>query len=76
VADIPSALETWERRERPLTEHTQRWTRIYGATMFLPGAMKKAWIHLEQQVPWVAAQYVRTANHLPTGCAASEAAAL
>jgi 2-polyprenyl-6-methoxyphenol hydroxylase-like FAD-dependent oxidoreductase len=76
AADIPSALETWERRERPLTEHTQRWTRIYGATMFLPGVLKRAWIHLERQVPWVAAQYVRTANHVPTGCVASEAAAL
>ena len=31
----------WEQRERPLTEHTQLWTRIYGATMFLPKPMKK-----------------------------------
>jgi 2-polyprenyl-6-methoxyphenol hydroxylase-like FAD-dependent oxidoreductase len=74
TADLPSALDQWERRERPLTEHTQRWTRIYSATMFLPGVLKKAWIHLEQQVPWVAAQYVRTANHVPTGCVAPETA--
>jgi 2-polyprenyl-6-methoxyphenol hydroxylase-like FAD-dependent oxidoreductase len=71
---LESALAQWERRERPLTEHTQRWTRIYSATMFLPGVLKKGWIHLEQQVPWVATQYVRTANHVPTGCVAAETA--
>jgi 2-polyprenyl-6-methoxyphenol hydroxylase-like FAD-dependent oxidoreductase len=76
VQDAPSlasALDQWERRERPLTEHTQRWTRIYGTTMFLPKALKRISIRVEQQIPWVAAQYVRTANHVPTGCAASEA---
>jgi 2-polyprenyl-6-methoxyphenol hydroxylase-like FAD-dependent oxidoreductase len=66
-----SAFEQWERRERPLTEHTQRWTRIYGATMFLPQALKRMSILVERQIPWVAAQYVRTANHIPTGCATS-----
>src|SRR5262249_59172791 len=38
AADLPSALARWDRRERPLTVHTQRWTRIYGATLFLPTA--------------------------------------
>jgi 2-polyprenyl-6-methoxyphenol hydroxylase-like FAD-dependent oxidoreductase len=70
--NIESALGQWERRERPLTEHTQRWTRIYGTTMFLPEVLKKVSIRLEKQIPWVAAQYVRTANHVPTGCAASD----
>jgi len=74
AADLPSALGRWERRERPLTEHTQRWTRIYGATMLLPKALKKVSIRLEQQIPWVAAQYERTANHVPTGCAPPGAA--
>lgn len=64
---IESALVEWERRERPLTEHTQLWTRIYGATMFLPKPMKKIAILIEK-FPWVAAQYVRAANHVPTGC--------
>jgi 2-polyprenyl-6-methoxyphenol hydroxylase-like FAD-dependent oxidoreductase len=66
--DIAAALAQWERRERPLTEHTQRWTRIYGATMFLPAPLKQLAI-LVEKVPWVAAQYVRVANHVPTGCA-------
>jgi 2-polyprenyl-6-methoxyphenol hydroxylase-like FAD-dependent oxidoreductase len=66
---IESALQDWERRERPLTEHTQLWTRIYGATMFLPKPMKAVSI-LVEKLPWVAAQYVRAANHVPTGCEA------
>jgi 2-polyprenyl-6-methoxyphenol hydroxylase-like FAD-dependent oxidoreductase len=64
---IEPALDAWERRERPLTEHTQFWTRIYGATMFLPAPLKTISILIER-IPWVAAQYVRAANHVPTGC--------
>jgi hypothetical protein len=64
---IEAAMMEWERRERPLTEHTQLWTRIYGATMFLPTPAKKVSILIER-IPWVAAQYVRAANHVPTGC--------
>jgi 2-polyprenyl-6-methoxyphenol hydroxylase-like FAD-dependent oxidoreductase len=69
---IESALFNWERRERALTEHTQLWTRIYGATMFLPKPMKKVSI-LVEKLPWIAAQYVRAANHVPTGCEGSAA---
>ena len=68
--DLNSALKQWEARERPLTEHTQRWTGIYGTTMFLPKPLKKTWILIEKKIPWVGAQYVRAANHVPTGCAA------
>ncbi len=67
LRDLAQALTTWERRERPLTEHTQRWTRIYGATMFMPKPLKRVWIGIER-LPWVAAQYVKVANHVPTGC--------
>jgi len=67
ATSIEAALAEWERRERPLTEHTQLWTRIYGATMLLPKALKKIAILIEK-LPWVAAQYVCAANHVPTGC--------
>jgi hypothetical protein len=66
---LASALAAWERRERPLTEHTQLWTRIYGATMFLPKPLKRFSI-LVERIPWVARQYLRAATHVPTGCAA------
>jgi 2-polyprenyl-6-methoxyphenol hydroxylase-like FAD-dependent oxidoreductase len=70
AGDMAAALTVWERRERGLTEHTQRWTRIYGSTMFLPKPLKNISI-LVERIPWVAAQYVRVANHVPTGCAAA-----
>jgi len=70
AGDIDTALAAWETRERPLTEHTQNWTRIYSATMFLPKPLKRASILIERKVPWVGAQYLRTANHVPTGCRA------
>lgn len=66
--NLASALALWERRERPLTEHTQRWTRVYGATIFLPEWLKSLAINAEKHVPWLAAQYSRAAKHLPTGC--------
>lgn len=71
--DLDAALRSWESRERPLTEHTQRWTRIYSTTMFLPTLLKRATIRIEKEIPWIAAQYARTANHVPTGCAPLDA---
>ena len=67
ASTLEMGLDEWERRERPLTEHTQLWTRIYGATMFLPKPLKNISI-LVEKIPWVAAQYVRAASYVPTGC--------
>ena len=66
--DLAGGLPTWERRERPMTEHTQRWARIYGLTLSLPKALKPISIGLENHLPWVATQYLRAASHVPTGC--------
>jgi 2-polyprenyl-6-methoxyphenol hydroxylase-like FAD-dependent oxidoreductase len=66
--DIAAGLTAWEDLERPLTEHTQRWTRIYGLTLGLPKALKPIAIGLERRLPWWAAQYVRAATCVPTGC--------
>jgi 2-polyprenyl-6-methoxyphenol hydroxylase-like FAD-dependent oxidoreductase len=67
AGNLHAGLSEWERRERPLTEHTQRWTRIYGTTMLLPQPLKRMWILLEKQIPWIGAQYLRAAHHVPTG---------
>jgi 2-polyprenyl-6-methoxyphenol hydroxylase-like FAD-dependent oxidoreductase len=75
AASLEEALQQWEARERPLTEHTQLWTRIYGTTMFLPKALKKVSIQVEK-LPWVSEQYLKTANHVPTGCRAHPSLAL
>ena len=48
---------------------------VYGATMFLPKPLKKVSI-LVEKIPWVAAQYLRAANHMPTGCDPSGAVRL
>ncbi len=66
--DLAGALALWEQRERPLTEHTQRWTRVYGASLFLPERLKSLAINAEKHIPWLAAQYARAARHVPTGC--------
>ena len=66
--DIATGLASWERRERPLTEHTQLWTRIYGLTLGLPKFLKPVSIGLERRLPWLANQYIRAAGHIPTGC--------
>ncbi|NKB49425.1 MAG: FAD-dependent monooxygenase [Alphaproteobacteria bacterium] len=66
--NLAGALALWERRERPLTEHTQRWTRVYGSTIFLPEWLKSLAINAEKHIPWLANQYGRAAQHIPTGC--------
>ena len=67
--DLHSAFRGWERRERPLTEHTQRWTRIYGNTIFLPRPLKRLSIAAERAIPWIGRQYLHAAHVVPTGCA-------
>ncbi|MBC94338.1 MAG: monooxygenase [Rhodospirillaceae bacterium] len=66
--DLKSALNIWENRERPLTEHTQKWTRLYGTTIYLPKLLKPLAINAERKIPWLASQYSRAARHIPTGC--------
>jgi hypothetical protein len=39
--------------------------------MFLPKLLKQIFIRIEK-IPWVANQYVRVANHVPSGCTNSE----
>lgn len=66
--DLEQGLAAWERRERPSTEHTQRWTRIYGLTLGLPKFLKPISVGLENNLPWLANQYIRAASQVPTGC--------
>jgi|TARA_B100000029_G_scaffold471988_2_gene512120 2-polyprenyl-6-methoxyphenol hydroxylase-like FAD-dependent oxidoreductase len=67
-SNIFAALDNWEGRERPLTEHTQFWTSIYGKTIFFPGWLKSLAIKTEKHLPWLALQYSRASKHIPTGC--------
>lgn len=69
--DIPMALRSWERAERPLTDHVQRWTDLYGR-------VASAWperfasrrsqvLEFATRVPWVARQLNKAARHVPVG---------
>lgn len=69
AADIPAALAAWERSERPLIDHTQRWSRLYSRVTALPAGLRGTVFGAMQRVPWLRAQHLRAANHVPTGTA-------
>ena len=60
-------LSEWEKHERPLTEHTQRWAAIYGAATRLPGPLRALAFTAMGRIKWLHNRYQRTARHIPTG---------
>ena len=67
--DVPSALEQWEGRERPLTDHTQRLSTYYSALTTWPDLLRSAAFWTVARSAWLRRQYWRTAQHIPTGTA-------
>jgi 2-polyprenyl-6-methoxyphenol hydroxylase-like FAD-dependent oxidoreductase len=67
ASQVPRALELWERRERPLTEHTQRWSTLYGHVTSWPQGLRSLAFNALGNIGWLRRQYQRTANHMPTG---------
>ena len=70
-AEVEAALATWERKERPLTDHVQRWTDLYGR---VASAWPDRWARRRSQfleaatrVRWVDNQLNKAARHLPLG---------
>jgi 2-polyprenyl-6-methoxyphenol hydroxylase-like FAD-dependent oxidoreductase len=66
-AEIAAALRTWERNERPMTEHTQRISYWLGLPTTWPPALRAAALGLAGRSKWLTAQRTRTALHRPTG---------
>src|SRR5262249_24176104 len=66
-AEIGAALAAWERNERPLTEHTQRVSYLYGLPTTWPPLLRSAALALAGRSKWLTRQRTRTANHRPTG---------
>jgi 2-polyprenyl-6-methoxyphenol hydroxylase-like FAD-dependent oxidoreductase len=69
--DIPAALENWERVQRPLTDHVQRWSYIYG---FVLGKwppkmemLRTGFIRTFSKTPWFDHGLNRGARHVPVG---------
>jgi 2-polyprenyl-6-methoxyphenol hydroxylase-like FAD-dependent oxidoreductase len=65
--DIPAQLQAWERAERPLTNHTQRISRLYGMPTFWPPRLRTLFYSIAGRSRWLTQQRTRTARHIPTG---------
>ena len=67
AADLPAALAAWERRERPLTEHTQRISVLLGRPTTWPVPLQRGFFALAGRSRIVRSLRSRTARHVPTG---------
>lgn len=65
--DIPARLAAWERAERPLTNHTQRISLLFGMPAFWPAKLRELFYRLAARSRWLTEQRTRTARHVPTG---------
>lgn len=69
--EVPAALQAWERRERPLTDHVQRWSYGYGVLVsrWPDSALRFRGPALQflTDLPWVSRQLNRAAEHRPVG---------
>ena len=66
-AEITTALRSWERNERRLTEHTQRISYWLGLPTTWPPVLRAAALGLAGRSQWITRQRTRTALHRPTG---------
>jgi hypothetical protein len=65
--EVSAALATWERQERPLTEHTQRISYFLGLPTTWPPTLRAAALGMAGRSKWLVRQRTRTALHRPTG---------
>lgn len=65
--DVSAALRLWEQRERPLTEHTQRWARLYNHSTLWPEALRTWVFERVGAWPFLRRQVQRPSAHIPRG---------
>jgi hypothetical protein len=65
--EVEKQLQAWERAERPLTDHSQRISRLYGMPTFWPAPLRRMFYSLAGRSRWLTEQRTRTARHIPTG---------
>jgi 2-polyprenyl-6-methoxyphenol hydroxylase-like FAD-dependent oxidoreductase len=65
--DVLAALDTWERNERPITDHTQRISVLLGLPTTWPPRLRAVTLALAGRSKWLTRQRTRTALHRPTG---------
>jgi 2-polyprenyl-6-methoxyphenol hydroxylase-like FAD-dependent oxidoreductase len=66
-ADVATALAAWEQAERPMTDHTQRASVLFGMPTSWPAPARRAFFHFAGRSKWLLHQRTRTAQHIPTG---------
>ena len=65
--DPASALDAWERQERPLTDHTQRISYFLGLPTTWSPALRALFFTVAGRSKWMVNQRTMTARHRPTG---------
>lgn len=70
---VEDGLRGWEVCERPLIEHTQRWSQFYGRLALWPPAARSVALKALGNVRWLRDRHQRTSRHIPTGCGAPSA---
>ena len=69
--DLERGLTEWEARERPLVEHTQRWSAFWGllSTTCPPGfeRVRSPFVAWMGSRKWVYTNLGKTSAHIPTG---------
>lgn len=68
-ADVPAALDVWERSERPITEHTQRMSYLLGLPTTWPPFLRTVALAWAGRSKWLVRERTKTALHRPTGTA-------
>ncbi len=64
---VEDALAAWERSQRPLTDYTQRFSRLYGRMNALPPNLRAKLMLLAGKSRWIVGLRQRAANHTPIG---------
>jgi 2-polyprenyl-6-methoxyphenol hydroxylase-like FAD-dependent oxidoreductase len=65
--EVAPALSEWEEKERPLTDHTQRISLLFGMPTFWPARLRALFYAVAARSRWLTMQRTRTARHRPTG---------
>jgi 2-polyprenyl-6-methoxyphenol hydroxylase-like FAD-dependent oxidoreductase len=69
--DVAASLLAWEAAERPLTDHVQRWTDLYGRVASAwPerfAGRRSQFLETVNKLPWIDRQLNRAARHIPVG---------
>lgn len=67
AGSVEDGLREWERRERPLIDHCQRFSSFYGTMTTWPPRLRAITLQLMHRWPWFNAQRTKAARHVPTG---------